>query len=122
MRERKQPSRLLFEDPEYQEVDTKDDKQQKRGFLQASDSYESETSEATPDSSFEGGSQSESSVDSNNSSDFDILGRNDASRGELLRDESGEEEINFTFNHEMPLCLKQITHPKSQKIRAAAHI
>ena len=55
-----------------------------------SDSYDSEASERQSDSSFEGDSQSEPLVNSNSSSDFDMLAKNDASRGEILRDKSGE--------------------------------
>ena len=105
VRDRRQPARLLFEDPGYQHVYTKDDKQKKRGVPSASDSesdsYDSEASEIQSDSSFEGDSQPEPSVNSNSSSDFDMLAKNDASRGELLRDESGEVYLHSRSQRQM---------------------
>ena len=55
-------------------------------------------------------------MDSNSSSDFDLLGRNDTSRGELLRDESGEVYLQSRIQRQMREAFNKLNRREQENL------
>lgn len=97
------------------------DKRKRRAGADESDTYES-SSEIDGGSEFEDGTPSLSDQDSDNSSDFDVTGKNDTFESELMRDESGEIILHLRTQRQMRETFPKLTRKEQEKFNQDAMV